>query len=192
MRIFYVCLLACLIGGSSEALSQPLTVNKLFRSGAVLQRDASVPVWGTATSGAMVTISLDQDEQSVRADSDGSWLATLEPRPAGGPHRLIVATDTDTLVAANIMYGDVWIASGQSNMEWSVANSADAEQEISSADDPLLRHYKVPRTWSYTPEDTLAGGQWHSANPEHVGAFTAVGYSFARSFAHPPTSRLEF
>ena len=180
MRTLYVCLLACLIGGSGGTSPQPLTVNKLFRSGAVLQRDASVPVWGTATADAIVTVSLDLDEQSVRADSDGNWLATLEPRPAGGPHRLMVATDTDTLVAENIMYGDVWVASGQSNMEWSVANSADAEQEIASADDPLLRHYKVPRSWSYTPEDTLAGGQWHFANPEHVGAFTAVGYSFAR------------
>ena len=96
MRILYVCLLACLVGGSGGTSPQPLTVNKLFRSGAVLQRDASVPVWGTATADAIVMVSLDLDEQSVRADSDGNWLATLEPRPAGGPHRLMVATDTDT------------------------------------------------------------------------------------------------
>ncbi len=180
MRIFSVYLLVFLLGGSVNHSSQPLTVNKLFRSGAVLQRDVTVPVWGTAAADVMVTVALDQDEQSVRADHDGNWLANLAPRPAGGPHHLMVATNTDTLVAENIMYGDVWIASGQSNMEWSVANSADAEQEISSANDPLLRHYKIPRSWSYTPEDTLAGGQWHSSSPEYVGVFSAVGYSFAR------------
>ena len=178
MRIFSAILLTFLM--DSDVLSQPFTVNKLFRTGAVLQRDASIPVWGTSAPDAVVTVSLDQNQLFVRADPDGKWLVFLEPHPAGGPHRLTVATETDTLTAENIMFGDIWIASGQSNMEWSVTNSANAEQEIASADDPLLRHYKVPRSWSYTPEDTLAGGQWHAAGPEHVGDFTAVGYSFAR------------
>lgn len=174
--LFLICLTGC--GGPSG--NEPLTVNKLFRAGAVLQRNTTVPVWGTATPSTTVTVSLDYAEQSVRAAGDGNWMVELEPRPAGGPHQLMVTTNTDTLIAENIVFGDVWIASGQSNMEWTVANSADAENEIASADDTLLRHYKVPLTWSYDPEDTLAGGEWHHANPEHVAAFTAVGYSFAR------------
>ena len=178
MRIFFAILLTFLM--DSEVLSQPFTVNKLFRTGAVLQRDAPIPVWGTSAPDALVTISLDQNQLFVRTDPEGKWRVFLEPHPAGGPHQLTVATETDTLTAEDIMFGDIWIASGQSNMEWSVTNSANAEQEIASADDPLLRHYKVPRSWSYTPEDTLAGGQWHAADPEHVGDFTAVGYSFAR------------
>ncbi len=146
----------------------------------MLQRDAPVPVWGTAPAGTTVKVFLNQEEHSVQTDDNGKWLATLAPHDAGGPYRLIIATSSDTIAAEDIMFGDVWIASGQSNMEWSVANSADAEFEIASANDPFLRHYKVPRSWSFSPLDTLAGGEWHSALPEHVGAFTAVGYSFAR------------
>ena len=179
LSLISVCLLISL-GGCSRNTNPPFTVSKLFRTGAVLQHDAAVPVQGTAPAGTMVTLSLDQDTQSVRADKDGKWQIVLDPRPAGGPHQLAVITRTDTLIAEDILFGDVWIASGQSNMEWSVANSAKAEQEIASANDPLLRHYKVPRSWSYIPEDTLAGGEWHAADPEHAGAFTAVGYSFAR------------
>ena len=174
--LFLVCLAGC--GGPSS--NEPLTVSKLFRTGAVLQRNTTVPVWGTAAPSTTVTVSLDYAEQSVRSASDGTWMVELEPRPAGGPHQLMVMTSTDTLIAENIVFGDVWIASGQSNMAWTVANSADAENEIASADDTLLRHYKVPLSWSYDPEDTLAGGEWHHANPEHAATFTAVGYSFAR------------
>ena len=169
-----------LIGFGNHDPNPPLTVNKLFTDGAVVQRDTVIPIWGTASSDAIVMVILDDDEVSTRATSDGNWMTSLQPYPAGGPHTLMIISDTDTLTAKNILFGDVWVASGQSNMEWSVAASADAESEISTANDPLLRHYKVPRSWSYSLVDTLAGGQWHSANPDHVGAFTAVGYSFAR------------
>jgi len=157
-----------------------LTVSRLFTSGAVLQRDKVVPIWGTASSGDVVTVFLNEEEYSTRVTSKGDWSLPLDPHPAGGPHTLMITTNTDTLIANNIVFGDVWIASGQSNMEWTVASSADAESEIDSANDSLLRHYKVPRSWSYSPVDTLSGGQWHLAYPDHVGAFTAVGYSFAR------------
>ena len=182
MRISFISafLLVCLIGCGGENEEQPFTVSKLFRTGAVLQRDAMVPIWGTAPAGSTVTISLNQYKQSTRADRGGNWDTVIDPHSAGGPHQLMVTTGTDTLIAEDILFGDVWIASGQSNMEWSVTNSANAEQEIASAGDSLLRHYKVPRSWSYTPEDTLDGGDWHTASPEYVGAFTAVGYAFAR------------
>jgi len=182
MRISFLLIffLICLIGFSSKPPVESLTVHKLFTTGAVLQRDIPVPVWGTAPAGTMVTISLNQEEQSVQATDDGNWLAILAPHTAGGPHRLMITTGTDTLIAGDVLFGDVWIASGQSNMEWSVINSADAEREIASANDSFIRHYKVPRSWSYTPLDTLAGGEWHPALPEYVSAFTAVGYSFAR------------
>ena len=148
--------LICLAGCSGPSSNESLTVNKLFRTGAVLQRNAAVPVWGTAAPSTTVTVSLDYAEQSVRAERDGTWMIELEPRPAGGPHQLMVATNTDTLIADNIMFGDVWIASGQSNMEWTVANSADAENEISSAggftlaplQGPLAPGPMIPKTHS--------------------------------------------
>ncbi len=158
----------------------PFTVNKLFSSGAVLQRDAPIPVWGTARPVTRVKVSMNEYEESVRTSPNGTWRVTLPPQSAGGSHQLMITSEEDTLVAEDILFGDVWVASGQSNMEWSVENSANPHHEITSANDTFLRHYKIPRSWSYTPEDTLAGGEWHPATPEHVGAFTAVGYSFGR------------
>jgi len=180
ITLSYILPLIVLIGFGNRTPSPSLTVNKLFTSGAIVQRDSVVPVWGTASSNSVVNVRIGEYEVSVRATPEGNWMTSLEPHPAGGPHTLIITCDSDTLIAENILFGDVWVASGQSNMEWSVAASADAESEISTANDPLLRHYKIPRSWSYSLVDTLSGGEWHSANPDHVGAFTAVGYSFAR------------
>ena len=174
---FCVVLLAgCVRSGDSE----PLTVSKLFSDGAVLQRNAPVSVWGTAPGRAQITVALDEAAQSVQATPDGRWTATLEPRAAGGPHSLTISTFDDTLRISDVWFGDVWIASGQSNMAWTVTASANPAEEIQAADDSLLRHYKVPLSWAYEPVDTLAGGEWHTAQPEHVGAFSAVGYYFAR------------
>ncbi len=172
--------LLLILGLGNDHSAQPLTVNRLFSSGAILQRDTVIPIWGTSPSDNAVTVILGEKEYSTLTSHDGTWALSLDPYPAGGPYTLMITSGPDTLIAENIVFGDVWIASGQSNMEWSVAASADAESEIASANDSLLRHYKVPRSWSYLPIDTLSGGEWHSAHPDYVGAFTAVGYSFAR------------
>ena len=162
--------------GSSDA---PLTVNRLFSDGVILQRDVAVPIWGTAGSPSSVSVALNDDVQSA-SGSYNSWQAALEPQSAGGPHTITVSTAQDTIIISDVWFGDVWIASGQSNMAWTVRISADAENEIASANDPLLREFKVPLSWSFTPETTLAGGQWYAANPDHVANFSAVAYSFAR------------
>ena len=159
----------------------PFSVARLFSDGAMLQRDALVPVWGTAPSGARVTITLDDAHQEVEAASDGSWRGALEPQEAGGPHALTLSAGDLTLEIGDVWFGDVWIASGQSNMEWTVAAAADAEHEIRSASDPMIRHFRVPRSWAYAPASTLESGAWHQADSAHVGAFTAVGYFFARA-----------
>ena len=159
----------------------PFTVSRLFSDGMIAQRNAAVPVWGTAPSGTSVTLSFDGAFQEVEAGPDGTWRGTLEPHPAGGPHILTISAGDQTLDIQDVWFGDVWIASGQSNMEWVVADAADAENEIRAANDPLIRHFKVPRSWAYKPEYTLAGGEWHKADSTHVRAFSAVGYYFARS-----------
>lgn len=176
-------LLALLLafGCRGPAVEAPLTVSRLFADGAVLQRNTPVPVWGTATAGETVTVTLDEAAQEVRAARDGTWSAELQAREAGGPHRLAIATSDEEMEFGDIWFGDVWIASGQSNMEWPVFVSQNAEQEIREANDPMIRHIKVPHSWAYAPRTTLAGGEWHPADSAHVGAFTAVGYYFARS-----------
>ncbi len=176
-------LLALLLafGCSGPGVEAPLTVSRLFSDGAVLQRNTTVPVWGTATAGETVTVALDDAVQEVRAGRDGTWRAEIQAHEAGGPHRLAVSTTDEELEFGDIWFGDVWIASGQSNMEWPVIVSQNAEQEIREANDPMIRHLKVPHSWAYTPQSTLAGGEWHPADSAHVGAFTAVGYFFAQS-----------
>jgi sialate O-acetylesterase len=99
---------------------------------------------------------------------------------AGGPLVLTIAAGDDQLHVRDVMVGDVWVCSGQSNMEWAVADSMNAAAEIAAAGDPAIRHFKVPRSWAAEPQPVLAGGSWQPADSAHVGEFTAVGYFFAR------------
>src|SRR5690625_7985322 len=99
---------------------------------------------------------------------------------AGGPYTMTIESGNESLRYSDIWIGDVWVGSGQSNMEWTVADSDNADAEIAAANDPLIRHLQVPQAWSYQPEDELAGGGWEAARPASVGGFTAVGYYFGR------------
>ncbi|MEM6782552.1 MAG: sialate O-acetylesterase [Bacteroidota bacterium] len=170
---------------ASSGLAQPLRLPHLFSDGLVIQRSAAVPAWGWATPGSAVTVQFDGAMHTTTAAADSTWRVILDPRPAGGPHTIIVRADGSadgaTATVRNVLVGDVWIASGQSNMEWTVAESRDAAAEIAAADAPQIRQFDVPQSWAREPSYTLAGGAWTAATPEHVGAFTAVGYYFART-----------
>jgi sialate O-acetylesterase len=157
-----------------------LQVGLLFSDGVVLQRDQSVPVWGTASPGSEITVGFRGQSASAHADAQGRWQVELAATHAGGPFDMKISMGEETLVVHDILVGDVWVCSGQSNMEWAVADSMNAAAEIALASDSAIRHFKVPRSWSAEPVDTLAGGQWQTADPESVGSFTAVGYFFAR------------
>jgi sialate O-acetylesterase len=150
-------------------------VSRLFTDGMVMQRDANVPVWGWADPGVQVVVTIDGTDYSTVADDSGAWMVRLAPMEAGGPHVISVQSGDTELHVRDVMVGDVWLASGQSNMEWVAADA-----EGSPTADPAIRHFKVPRSWSYQEEDSLAGGAWEYADREHVGTFTAVGYYFAR------------
>ena len=157
-----------------------IEVAKLFGDHMVLQRDAVVPVWGTATPGTQMTVTIADRSASATAGAAGSWRVELDALPAGGPHDLVVSGGGRELRFGDVLVGDVWVCSGQSNMEWVVADSMNATEEIAGANDLLVRHFKVPKSWAEEPSDTLAGGEWEVADPEHVAWFTAVGYFFAR------------
>jgi sialate O-acetylesterase len=150
-------------------------LSRLFTDRMVLQRDVHVPVWGWAGAGDQVVVTLDGADYSAVADGTGAWMVRLEPMAAGGPHTMSVRSGEIELQVRDIMAGDVWLASGQSNMEWVVADAAGTPTA-----DPGMRHFKVPRSWAYDEVDSLAGGEWERAAMENVGTFTAVGYYFAR------------
>ncbi|WP_052688136.1 sialate O-acetylesterase [Xanthomonas sp. MUS 060] len=152
----------------------------LFADGAVLQRDVPMPVWGWATPGARIQVRLDGAQANAVAALDGRWQAQLPAHAAGGPYVLEVQGDGRQQRIDDVLIGDVWLASGQSNMEMPIVMARDSASEIAAAKDPQLRNFKVPHTWSPQPQSRLAGGAWQATTPEHAYAFSAVAYFFAR------------
>jgi len=160
--------------------ARPLTLARVFTSGMVVQRDKPVAVWGWATPGSAVSVSFRSHTIRSQASPAGTWTVGLPPGPAGGPFDLTVSAGADRVALSDVLVGDVWVAGGQSNMELALANAANGPQTVAGANDRLLRQFKVPTSWSNTPEDDLSGGGWTVADPQHAGDFTAVGYFFAR------------
>lgn len=150
-----------------------------FGNHMVLQRDKVVPVWGWSAPGETVEVWFHNQTKKTKADKRGQWKISLNPETAGGPYQLTV-TGANRITLTDVLIGDVWICSGQSNMEMNVGSSANAEQEIQSANFPQIRHIKIPNAISGTPESDIASGAWQVASPETVGNFTGVGYFFAR------------
>jgi len=157
-----------------------ITVPALFSDHMVLQRDRDVPVWGTADPGGRVTVTLGDRQTAATAGPDGRWQATLPPMPAGGPHTLTIA-GAETLTFEDVLIGEVWVASGQSNMEWSVENSNDAAAEIAAANYPRIRLFDVRHTVSSTPLDSVAADGWRVTSPQTIPSFSAVAYFFGRT-----------
>ena len=176
MRILLAAAMLIVAVPAQAQLRLPLVLS----DGAVLQRDHDVPVWGWATPGAAVEVRLGDVREATEAGDDGRWRVDLPAMPAGGPHTLVVTSGAERTEADDLYVGDVWVLSGQSNMEWTVKDANDAEAEMAAATDPMIRHFKVPQSFAETPQDELTGGSWAVGSPETVGDFSAVGYFFAR------------
>ena len=173
-------LLALVIALAVPDAAAQLRLPLVLSDGAVLQRDRPVPVWGWAAPGAEVAVTLGGAEARTTADADGRWRVELPAMAAGGAGTLAVASGDERAEARDLLVGDVWVLSGQSNMEWTVQDADDAAAEIAAATDPQVRHFKVPRSFADEPRDELAGGAWAVGSPETVGDVSAVGYFFAR------------
>jgi len=168
---------ATFVAGSS-ALQAAVALASPFTDHAVLQRGQPIPVWGTADAGEKVTVSFDGQTKMVAAGADGKWLIKLDSHTAGGPYDLTVA-GTNTIKLSDILVGEVWVCSGQSNMEWTLSKARDAEKEIAAANFPKLRHFRVDKKTSDTPLSTCTGS-WTVCTPQNAGGYTAVGYFFGR------------
>lgn len=155
----------------------------IFSSNMVLQRDQPVKIWGWATNGQQVTVNFHGQEASAKADAKGLWSVTLKPMPFGGPFELKVQEGQDQITLDNILMGDVWVCSGQSNMEFPVkgwASVDSAEQVIRHAKHPNIRLFTVEKNISTTPQSEVKGGTWQLCNPQNIPPFSAVGYLFGR------------
>ena len=145
----------------------------------MLQRGVRLPIFGMARPGEQVTIRIAGQSVQATADADGRWRATLEPLAAGGPHELVAESASGRATSDNVLAGDVWLCSGQSNMEWPVVRSNNATEEIKSADFDKIRLLTVPKRVAAKPQGTQAG-TWRICSPETVAAFSAVGYFMGR------------
>jgi sialate O-acetylesterase len=156
-----------------------VTLPKLIGDNMVLQREKPIRIWGWASPGEKVTVVLKNQSVSTKATKEGKWLVTLAAEPAGGPF-VIQVKGKNTITLNNILLGEVWVCSGQSNMEWPVRASNHAEVEIKSANYPEIRHFAVQKSVASQPQEDVQGGSWKITTPENAGDFTAVGYFFAR------------
>ncbi len=152
---------------------------QIFSNNMVLQREVPVKIWGTADAGERVRVTFQNQTRNVRADRSGKWMVTLDPLRHGGPFTMTIA-GKNTITYNNILVGDVWLGSGQSNMEWPVVRSANPVEEIKMANHPNIRIFTVPRRMSTRPLDDLAGGEWLVCTPENIPNFSAVAYYFGR------------
>lgn len=144
----------------------------------VLQRDMPLPIWGWADPGEKVTVSLAGQTQSATAGENGRWQVTFSPLKVGEPLTMDV-DGKNHLQVKDILVGEVWLCSGQSNMEWIVANSRDADLEMPAADFPQIRLITCTNLGSQTPVEDF-DGHWDVCSPQTVGQFSAVGYFFGR------------
>ena len=154
----------------------------MFASDMVLQRDKPVRIWGWADPADQITVAFGDQRSSATTDAHGRWMIEFPPLPAcreGRQLRIVSTRDREAIVLENVVVGDVWLCSGQSNMEWPLSKTWNGEQEAQAAQRPLLRHFKIPRATAAQPLEQLSG-QWRVCGPETAGSFTAVGYYFAK------------
>jgi sialate O-acetylesterase len=179
-------LLSPIVGIAGAAV----TPHPLFSEGAVIQRGKPVPVWGTASPGEKVTVKL-QDQQATTTASDGKWSVTLQPLQAGGPLTMVITGDKTPapVELKDVLVGEVWICSGQSNMAMTLKTTDGADEAIAASNDPMLRLFTVPRGTSQAERTdmsaanfTIKAGRdaWKPAGPDSVPSFSAVAYYFGR------------
>ncbi len=167
------CSLLCALGVRAE-----LWMPSIFSDHMVLQRAQANPVWGAAEPGATVTVSIGNQHHEATACAEGNWRVHLEALPAGGPHQLRVSAGNE-LIFEDVLIGEVWFCTGQSNMAWPVRRANEAAIEIASANHPQMRLIKVPHVGTQTPQRDFEGA-WMVCAPETVADFSAVGYLFGR------------
>jgi sialate O-acetylesterase len=169
-----ILLLCCFVAAASADVRLPA----IFGDHMALQREAPVPVWGWADPAEEVTVTLGDQSKTATADSAGKWSIKLEGMKAGGPYELKVK-GKNVVELSDVLVGEVWLGSGQSNMEMAVGSVADKEAEIAAADHPQIRMFTAVRKTAQEPQENC-GGNWQVCSPATVGRFSATAYFFGR------------
>ncbi|OOG58510.1 9-O-acetylesterase [Rhodanobacter sp. B05] len=177
---FAVRFLIALLLAAPLAAQAHVELPLIFGNGAVLQRDKPIRVWGWSGPHARVQVQFDHSKADVTADAKGRWHAVFPAHAAGGPFQLSVRSGKDEIVSHDLLVGDVYLASGQSNMEFELYKARNAAAEIAHATDGAIRQIKIPDSWSIQPSDHLSASHWVAASPDTAAQFSAVAYFFAR------------
>lgn len=156
-----------------------VTLPNIFGDHMVLQHGQPNRVWGRAAAGEEVTVSIDGRSKTARADDDGDWSVTLDPLDVGGPHELVVS-GANQITISDVLVGEVWVCSGQSNMEWPVERTYDADLARVSANFPRIRMIDYPNVGAQTPIWTHDDSEWKVCDSVNVEKFSAVGYYFGK------------
>jgi len=169
---------AALAAGASARAE--LSLAPLFADHAVLQSGKRLPVWGRAAAGESITVTFRGQSVHTVAGSDGRWTVVLEPLEASAEPADLVVAGSETKTIRDVLVGEVWLASGQSNMEWPVAMAKGAAEEMAEANFPLMRQIRIERTVATAPADTVPTTGWQPVTPQSVGGFSAIAYFFGR------------
>lgn len=168
-----------LLATSLIAQIQPAPI---FGDNMVLQQGMEIPVWGSATPGEKITVMLDQTTVTTQAGRDGKWRVKLPARKYGGPFRLTLK-GKNVHTIENVMIGEVWVCSGQSNMEFPLIRSKNGVAEVAASDHPEIRLFTVNKQISQTPRDQMEAGPWQVCSPTSAAQFSAVAYFFGRTLS---------
>ncbi|WP_339703684.1 sialate O-acetylesterase [Algoriphagus aquimarinus] len=170
-------LLLLLFACESSKFDSEVSLPKLFGDGMVVQRDEAISVWGRGIPGKNVRVSLAGAVTSGTVEPDSTWVLKLPKLPAGGPFVLEVNKQKVT----DVYIGDVWVAGGQSNMEWILKSQViGAEKEFAEGGNPQIRFFKVPRSYSAVKLDDVVGGEWKVADSVNMKGFSAIAWFFAK------------
>ncbi len=164
---------------SIASISAKVRLPKLFTNNMVLQRDMPVKIWGWADAGEEITITFLENEYSTVTSSFGAWEIKLPSQKAGGPVEIEVVGN-NSIKLENILFGDVWICSGQSNMYFRTAAAKNSYRDINDANYKKIRLFQIDKDSHYQPKEDLASGKWLECSPKTVRGFSAVAYFFGR------------
>lgn len=162
-----------------------ITLAPLFQDGGVLQCKKPVPVWGRATAGKPVTVVFGGQTKTTTADTAGRWQVSLAAMPASTESRTLTVTEAGlpAVEVKDLLVGEVWLASGQSNMEWRINQTRKEDQAIAASGPvPMMRLFQVPKVLNYSRQETV-NAKWVPATPENAATFSAVGYFFGKRIA---------
>ena len=176
-RRFLLLFFTCLV----FALNAQIQLPKLISDGAILQRDTDLKLWGWASPGEKIKLTFLDKSYTCTADQEGNWHIMLPPQKVGGPYEIHLEGQ-NKITLKDILFGDVWLCSGQSNMELTMQRVRDKyPEEISDCNYPQIRQFLVPDRYDFKQEHTdLEAGSWIEAKPEHIRNFSAVAYFFAK------------